>query len=302
MDKTKFLGMKKSLHIRVKIDVRKSLKKHVSIKIRGGELCKCPVRYEKLPLICFYCGMLGDGTNDCKDVVGDTSPVKNYGQWLRASPCKPVMQEEGRDGFDSKRSCGKRLFFTKPRGTTERRGDSNSDSINIVTSLLDKVDIGCSKDVGLERRGSGKGMASAHSEEERLLAAICPEAIDPEGSKGYSCETNDQAADERGGNPTEVGMTWDRVENKKICSRRGSRVKKWKKFAREGCVREIVPLEKCAVGSKRMSTVDGFDVLMEEFDARGDSNRRAVPMELDQMGNELSESLAGLTTWALGCL
>lgn len=129
------------------MDVRKSLKKKVSIKIRDGEICMCPVRYEKLPLICFYCGMLGHGTYDCKDVVGDNSPVKNYGPWLKASPWKPVVQEEMKEGMDPKKSCGQRLFFAKLSVFKESLGEHNLTSINMVTSFLDKVAIGNNKEV-----------------------------------------------------------------------------------------------------------------------------------------------------------
>lgn len=89
MDKSENLGMEKALRIRVSIDVQESLKKQVTLQIRGGEMCICPVKYEKLPLIGFYCGKLGHGTNECKEVFGDNSPVKQYGAWLKASPWRP---------------------------------------------------------------------------------------------------------------------------------------------------------------------------------------------------------------------
>lgn len=107
------LGMEKSLRIRVRLDVRRPLKKHVSIKIRGGEICTCPVKYEKLPMICFYCRKLGHGTNDCKDVFGDNSPVKNFCLWLKASPLKPVVQDDMKEEQEVKQLCGRWLFFSK---------------------------------------------------------------------------------------------------------------------------------------------------------------------------------------------
>lgn len=142
MDKYDSLGMEKSLRIRVKVDVCKPLKRSVSIKIWGGESCRCPVKYEKLPLICFLCRMLGHGTNDCKEVVGDSSPVKNFGPWLKASPWKPMVKEETQEGVGHKQSCGQRILFAKPITRKEEEGDRQVSNINMVTTLLDKVALG----------------------------------------------------------------------------------------------------------------------------------------------------------------
>lgn len=109
-----------------------------SIKIRGGDICSCRIKYEKLPLISFFCGRLEHGINDCKEVFGVQSPVKNFGPWMKASPWKSVTQEEGHDDMGVKRSCGKRLFFSKlpPKVPLEESYPTN---IHNVTSLLGKV-------------------------------------------------------------------------------------------------------------------------------------------------------------------
>lgn len=39
-------------------------------------------------MLCFYCGRLGHGTNECMEVEGDCTPEKKYGASLRASPWK----------------------------------------------------------------------------------------------------------------------------------------------------------------------------------------------------------------------
>lgn len=130
--------MEKSFRIRVNLDVRKPLKKHVPIKLRGGELCQCPVKYEKLPLICFYCGKLGHGSNECKEAFGDSSPVKNYGTWLKASPWRPMkVTSNVEDREDGKASCRK-LFFPKKQTPKEPQENSHEGIVS-VTSLLDKV-------------------------------------------------------------------------------------------------------------------------------------------------------------------
>lgn len=111
MDKSEHLGMEKCLRLRVCLDVRKPLRKHVPIKLRGGEICECPVKYEKLPLLYFFCGRLGHGTNKFKEVFGDHSPIKNYGSWMQASPWRPMKIMEENVEKESVSRPGKRLYF-----------------------------------------------------------------------------------------------------------------------------------------------------------------------------------------------
>lgn len=148
LDRTDNLGMEKSLQIWINLDVRKPLKKQISLKLHGGETCSCPVKYEKLPLICFYCDRLGHGTNDCKDVFGDQSPAKLFGPWLKASPWKPISLEEVHDENGSMQKCGRRLFVTKKLDLAENRGECDTDNIIDVTSILDKVVLGDKKEEG----------------------------------------------------------------------------------------------------------------------------------------------------------
>lgn len=44
VNKSDFLGMEKSIRIRVGLDVRKPLRKNVMIKVRGGDIVSCPVK------------------------------------------------------------------------------------------------------------------------------------------------------------------------------------------------------------------------------------------------------------------
>lgn len=155
VDKSDILGMEKSLRLRVNLDVRKALKKQGSIKVRGGEICICPVKYEKLPLICFYCGKLRHGTNDCKEVFGDSSPVKQFGPWFKASPWKPTGQEELDGNVTEAKSCGKKLFFTKKPPFKASQGDSHQTILSSVTTLLDKVVLGTNNETDIEEPRSG---------------------------------------------------------------------------------------------------------------------------------------------------
>ena len=64
------------MRIRVMIDVREPLNDCVTLKLCGDQVCKIPVKYERLPMICFYCGRLDHGTNECIDVLGDSTPKR----------------------------------------------------------------------------------------------------------------------------------------------------------------------------------------------------------------------------------
>ncbi|CAO2832292.1 unnamed protein product [Amaranthus hypochondriacus] len=86
------------MRIRVLIDVRKPLKEHINLKMRGGCSNRVSVKYEKIPLFCFHCGKLGHGTKDCEDFHGEGSPTKNFNGSLKASPWRLVLEQVIGDG------------------------------------------------------------------------------------------------------------------------------------------------------------------------------------------------------------
>ncbi|CAN1841274.1 hypothetical protein LINPERHAP1_LOCUS36415 [Linum perenne] len=47
------------MRIRVQMDVRRALKREKKIKRPGGNMEVCTLRYEKLPMFCFLCGLSG---------------------------------------------------------------------------------------------------------------------------------------------------------------------------------------------------------------------------------------------------
>lgn len=55
-----------------------------------------------------------------------------------------------------------------------------------------------------------------------------------------------------------------------------------------------------SMGNKRTSMIDGYDDLMEELEARGNVKKRAVPMEVDPLLFDHSDSVASPTKWFLG--
>lgn len=114
-DKRETSGLEKSLRIRVLIDVRKPLKKSINLKMRGGVSTRVTVKYERIPLFCYFCGRLGHGTKDCDESHGDGSPIKHFSGSLKASPWRPVRELEDVGSGEGTGSCARHLFIVQPK-------------------------------------------------------------------------------------------------------------------------------------------------------------------------------------------
>lgn len=68
------------------MDVRKPLLQKIEVKMRGGEEDYYEVKYERPPLLCYHCGMLGHELIDYLERKENEEPIVNYGSWLKASP------------------------------------------------------------------------------------------------------------------------------------------------------------------------------------------------------------------------
>lgn len=253
-----------------------------------------------------FCGRLGHGINDCKEAFGVQSSVKNFGPWMKASPWKPVAQEEGLDDMGVKRSCGKRLFFSKklrPKAPVE---DSCPTSIHNVTSLLGKFVLDKDEEevrddevaVGppgyeqglITEKGQDNTVQDNHDEGE-FFDGSCQQV--PFTS---STQIILEGSNEHGGlRQDSVGMT---VPSQVSLTRK--RVQKWKKVVRQ----KSQPVSSVCfyppVGEKRPKEMDDFDDLMADVEDRVVTKKRHAPMEVDsaqdcQYSNEVSP-----TRWALG--
>ena len=115
MDNSNLMGIDKSVRIRVMIDVRKPLVKSVKLKMRGGLEDQFDVKYEKPPLFCFVCGMIGHGVKDCDENKDVDPPILKFDMGLKASPWKHVRIEDRRGKETNQAQCAKSLFVTKPK-------------------------------------------------------------------------------------------------------------------------------------------------------------------------------------------
>lgn len=75
------------LRIRVEININKPLRRILQIDYKGKNL-RILLKYERLPELCFYCGLIGHTFKDCdSQILNSTMPKDHfdYGIWLRAS-------------------------------------------------------------------------------------------------------------------------------------------------------------------------------------------------------------------------
>uniref|UniRef100_A0A803QJ80 Reverse transcriptase domain-containing protein n=1 Tax=Cannabis sativa TaxID=3483 RepID=A0A803QJ80_CANSA len=90
-DKKNFKGNWRGyLKARVTIDVEKPLKRRMKVRTVGKEWFWVNFKYERVPLFCFICGIIGHSERFCEELfvkpIADI--VKPYGEWMRANPIK----------------------------------------------------------------------------------------------------------------------------------------------------------------------------------------------------------------------
>ena len=136
------VGIDKSIRLLINVDVRKPLTQKIKIKMRGGIEEFFEVKYEKPPLFCYFCGLIGHGVKDCMECRDEEDPKLQYGGWLKASPWKRVSVglEHGRMGTEGQ--CARKLFITRPKQT-----------VSVQERMVVKEIVGRLQDCGLKGDG-----------------------------------------------------------------------------------------------------------------------------------------------------
>lgn len=113
----------KSVRVRLRIDVVKSLKDKVNIKLRGGDVKPVVIKYEKMPLVCFICRMMGHGDKDFPDHVGENSTIKRFCSWLKSSPWRGNSSKAEQSKVKREVSCSRRPFTPRLKSKEVPLGD-----------------------------------------------------------------------------------------------------------------------------------------------------------------------------------
>lgn len=139
VDKSDVIGINKSLRVRTLVDLRKPLKKEISVTMRGGITKEFGVKYQKLPLLCYFCGKLGHDDKDCEAINQIENPKRKFSDKLRASPWHvnkgEVIDDDDEEGSGS---CARQLFVAKNK---EEKLKETREKVVDVTKQLEGVSL-----------------------------------------------------------------------------------------------------------------------------------------------------------------
>uniref|UniRef100_A0A803M515 CCHC-type domain-containing protein n=1 Tax=Chenopodium quinoa TaxID=63459 RepID=A0A803M515_CHEQI len=217
MDKSDVIGINKSLRIRVLVDVNKPLKKVMELRTGRGTM-EVPIKYEKLSVFCYVCGLLGHREKDC-----DENGVRRmYDESLRvATPWKATKNESYDEAGDLSKAVRK-LFITKhPKHSTEE-GEEDSGMVKNVTQAPRKM--------------------ATPSREEQMVAIPHDVSLvlSDEVAKGSNGVVNEEKVEKEKTNVGDEVVACVNVDNESSLVSRNEKTDKrgemrqWKRLSREG--------------------------------------------------------------------
>ena len=135
IDESCIQGWTKSLRAKVLVDLREPFIDEITLDKDNGHVASLPVKYERLPTICYYCGRVGHVERDCdvKDEDGEGGNTYGFGEWMRASPWKPSKVES--PATDKNPATARRLVL-RPIHTQQ---EEQIPSVDQVAETLLKV-------------------------------------------------------------------------------------------------------------------------------------------------------------------
>ena len=111
-------------YVRVTVDVTVPLCRGRRISLENGEAGWVSLKYERLPIICYWCGCLDHVDRDCNRWIESEGSLsqedQEYGPWIHASPYvmprKSVIKVPGY--YEFRKKLNDKQAMTVPRTTT----------------------------------------------------------------------------------------------------------------------------------------------------------------------------------------
>ncbi|KAL8457682.1 hypothetical protein ACS0TY_035523 [Phlomoides rotata] len=169
-------GLSRSIRVRIRLDVTKPLKQGMTVARKNDSPVWVPFKYERLPSLCFFCGMLGHMKREC-DLVEEGEHLLEvpdaklpFGDWLRASPAKrpsvtTINQEPAREIsptrrrlFDNFRKCvlpNTPEVLKEDKSLSHAYGTDNTVEIEGIRKDMERVDVSDSTQEEIMETGEG---------------------------------------------------------------------------------------------------------------------------------------------------
>lgn len=121
------------LRIRVSIDITKPLRRSLLLRL-DGEPLEVAVRYEKIPVTCYLCGIIGHTENSCHTPMPTTTDdlYKPYGRWFQQDVFSPEYRKPVGRRFGL--SPEHPRIFSAPTMEEETTGEANEgDALPLIS-------------------------------------------------------------------------------------------------------------------------------------------------------------------------
>ncbi|KAK8660520.1 hypothetical protein V6N13_051446 [Hibiscus sabdariffa] len=139
------------LRILVQVDIRKPLRHCVHLGDSAGkEASSRPLRYERLPEFCYFCGLVSHSLSSCTAKPADLDARKlQYGSWLRVPPSvnrdarPPASQDERPVANQDARPAATEATTDLPtaQATAKVSQETSSDSPSATVSVTVHADV-----------------------------------------------------------------------------------------------------------------------------------------------------------------
>ncbi|KAL4297003.1 hypothetical protein GQ457_12G013540 [Hibiscus cannabinus] len=173
------------LRIRVSIDITKPLRRCVMLgNGQGQKPSPCPLKYERLPRFCYFCGLLGHDLATCSTKPTDLDIRKlQYGSWLRVTVQKPLAGSQKKQGIEYFASNGEVAVDsggyegeTPPAGSRHTAGSNSAEKVGVMDEVA--VD---------ESSGSRVGASNDTSPPVTASTKVGYASPTPAGTEGSAC-------------------------------------------------------------------------------------------------------------------